>query len=108
MQAACPQCAQKIVIDDAKVPDRAFSVKCPKCQNVVRFPGKGGAAAAPAAGAAPPPPAAEAAAAPPPDSEQLRAQMRDELRREREAAGKPQPKALVSLGDRTLSGSITV
>jgi predicted Zn finger-like uncharacterized protein len=41
VQANCPNCAQRIVIDDAKVPDRAFSVKCPKCQTVVRFPGKG-------------------------------------------------------------------
>ena len=45
MQAACPNCQQKIVIDDAKVPERAFSVKCPKCQNVVKFPGKAAAAA---------------------------------------------------------------
>lgn len=43
MQANCTNCQQRIVIDDAKVPDRAFSVKCPKCQTVVRFPGKGGA-----------------------------------------------------------------
>ena len=54
MQANCPKCAQKIVIDDARVPDRAFSVKCPKCQTSVRFPGK--AAAAAAAPAAPPAP----------------------------------------------------
>jgi predicted Zn finger-like uncharacterized protein len=50
VQASCPQCSQKIVIDDAKVPDRAFSVKCPKCQNVVKFPGR---SAAPPAAAAP-------------------------------------------------------
>ena len=43
MQANCTNCQQRIVIDDAKVPDRAFSVKCPKCQTVVRFPGKGAA-----------------------------------------------------------------
>ncbi len=43
MQANCTSCAQRIVIDDAKVPDRPFSVKCPKCQTVVRFPGKGAA-----------------------------------------------------------------
>ena len=49
MQASCPQCSQKIVIDDAKVPDRAFSVKCPKCQSVVKFPGKAAAAPPPSA-----------------------------------------------------------
>jgi predicted Zn finger-like uncharacterized protein len=43
VQANCTSCAQRIVIDDAKVPDRPFSVKCPKCQTVVRFPGKGAA-----------------------------------------------------------------
>jgi predicted Zn finger-like uncharacterized protein len=53
VQASCPNCSQKIVIDDAKVPDRAFSVKCPKCQNVVKFPGRSAAPApAPAASAA--------------------------------------------------------
>ena len=50
MQANCTNCPQRIVIDDAKVPDRAFSVKCPKCQTVVRFPGKGAAPVVSAAG----------------------------------------------------------
>ena len=50
MQANCTSCAQRIVIDDAKVPDRPFSVKCPKCQTVVRFPGKGAAPVVSAAG----------------------------------------------------------
>ena len=63
MQANCPKCSNRIAIDDAKVPDRAFNVKCPKCQAVVRFPGKG------AAPAAAPPPAAPAAAAPPASEE---------------------------------------
>src|SRR6185503_13605371 len=45
MQASCPQCTQRIVIEDAKVPDRPFAVRCPKCQATVRLPGK----AAPAA-----------------------------------------------------------
>jgi hypothetical protein len=40
VQALCSQCSQKIVIDDAKVPDRPFNVKCPKCQTVVKLPGK--------------------------------------------------------------------
>ena len=40
MQANCPQCAQLIEIDDARVPDKPFGVKCPKCQSVVRLPGR--------------------------------------------------------------------
>ena len=59
MQANCPKCSHRIVIDDAKAPDRPFNVRCPKCQNPVRFPGKG--AATPEA-----PAAAPEAAAPPP------------------------------------------
>jgi twitching motility protein PilT len=64
VQATCPQCANLITIDDAKVPDRPFGVKCPKCQNVVRLPGKavGGDGIASAAAPQPAPgggPAAE-------------------------------------------------
>lgn len=40
MQANCPQCQTRIQIDDAKVPDRPFNVKCPKCSTVVKLPGK--------------------------------------------------------------------
>jgi len=64
VQAPCPHCEYKIVIDDARVPDRAFSVKCPKCKKAVRFPGKAAAkqedvAKSPAPAAPPddPPPA---------------------------------------------------
>lgn len=56
MQANCPHCANKIVIDDARVPDRPFSVKCPKCSNAVKFPGR--QAATEETAAAPPPSAA--------------------------------------------------
>jgi predicted Zn finger-like uncharacterized protein len=45
VQASCPQCQTRIQIDDAKVPDRPFNVKCPKCAAVVKLPGR---AAAPA------------------------------------------------------------
>lgn len=62
MQGSCSSCGHKITIDDAKVPDRPFQVKCPKCQSLVRFPGKG-AAPAPAPAEATP---EEAEAAPPP------------------------------------------
>jgi hypothetical protein len=84
-----------VVVDDAKAPDRAFTVKCPKCQTVVKFPAKG--AAAPPAAA--PQPAAEPAA---PPAEDMRAGMMAQLRREMglaaggEAAGK---RALVTLAD---------
>jgi predicted Zn finger-like uncharacterized protein len=110
VQANCPKCAQKIVIDDARVPARAFSVKCPKCQTSVRFPGKDAAAAA----APPAPPAAEAARAdadPGLGAEAMRAEMMAQVRREmslgdgvRTASGR----ALVSLTDRAQAGAITL
>lgn len=75
MQAQCSQCSSRIQIDDSKVPDRPFKVKCPKCQAVMTLPGRsaeaGAAAAAPEAAAAsapaaptyvPPPPPPTAAA----------------------------------------------
>jgi twitching motility protein PilT len=40
VQASCPQCTQAIIIPDAKVPDRPFTVKCPKCQAAVRLAGR--------------------------------------------------------------------
>jgi predicted Zn finger-like uncharacterized protein len=64
VQAQCPRCSARIQIDDAKVPDRPFKVKCPKCQAVMTLPGRG--AEAPAAAAPPyeppPPPSPEAIA----------------------------------------------
>ena len=51
MQAQCPQCATRIAVDDAKVPDRPFKVRCPKCQGLIALPGRSAEAAA---GAAPP------------------------------------------------------
>jgi predicted Zn finger-like uncharacterized protein len=85
VQANCPKCAHKVVVDDAKAPDRAFTVKCPKCQTPVKFAGKAAAASAPAASA----PAAEAAApaaatpaAGATQSEDMRAGMMAQLRRE--------------------------
>jgi predicted Zn finger-like uncharacterized protein len=129
MQANCPNCSQRIVIDDAKVPDRAFSVKCPKCQTVVKFPGKGAApptiavAAAPATGtfAVPPAPgafpavtptagpAAEAPAAESGPSEEMRAQMMAQLRRELAIGeGRPVGRAMVALPDRTRAGAMAL
>jgi predicted Zn finger-like uncharacterized protein len=99
VQAPCPSCNNRIVIDDAKIPDRPFQVKCPKCQSVVRFPGKSAAEAA-----APPPERAAESPAP----EEVRAQMMAQLRRELAtgAAGEGE-RALVALP--TLhAGSITL
>lgn len=66
MQAQCAQCQSRIQIDDSKIPDKPFKVKCPKCQAVISLPGKGAQAPAPGPGGAeaqapapPPPPAYE-------------------------------------------------
>jgi predicted Zn finger-like uncharacterized protein len=72
VQALCSQCSTRIQIDDTKVPDRPFKVRCPKCQAVMTLPGRG--ADSPAATEAEPPATAPevppapgpAAAAPPP------------------------------------------
>jgi len=60
LQANCTNCGNSITIDDARVPDRPFGVKCSKCGTVVKLPGKSAApaAAAPAPAAAAVPPAA--------------------------------------------------
>jgi len=145
VQANCTSCAQRIVIDDAKVPDRPFSVKCPKCQTVVRFPGKGAApvvsapgtssfasnlpagaypaapptsafpaypaapgAASAAPGSAPAPPPA-AAVAPAPPSEEMRATMMAQIRRELSfGEGKMAGRAMVALGDRAQAGAMAL
>ena len=142
MQANCTNCQQRIVLDDAKVPDRAFSVKCPKCQTVVRFPGKGAApvvsapgtssfasnlpagaypaapptsafpaypnapaaASAAAPGSAPAPLAAEAAT-----SEEMRATMMAQIRREMSIGeGKMVGRAMVALTDRAQAGAMAL
>jgi predicted Zn finger-like uncharacterized protein len=104
MQASCPHCSYKIVIDDSRVPDRPFNVKCPKCQNAVKFQGKSPAAAAPAPAPPPPaPPAAEAEAPAagfnPEEMRSMMAQLRTEMRiGGGEAAGAHQgERALVAL-----------
>ena len=65
MQATCSSCANVVTVDEnnPKLPAGPFSVKCPKCQTPVRFPGRPAKAAAPpAAPAASPAPAREPAA----------------------------------------------
>jgi predicted Zn finger-like uncharacterized protein len=132
VQAQCPQCAQRIVIDDAKVPDKPFAVKCPKCQTIVRLPGK--AAAAPPEPEpelsfdeprlpdppAPPPAApgpALAATVPHADAvtaahhDEVRAQVMAQLRREMSGPGAEpanHERALVSLPDRAQAAAITL
>jgi len=87
VQAQCSQCATRIQIDDTKVPDRPFKVRCPKCQTVMTLPGReADSPAAPeaeplaTASEAPPVPAPAAAAPPPPGPAAL-------ARRERAAGG---------------------
>jgi predicted Zn finger-like uncharacterized protein len=31
----CQQCSARLQLDDAKVPSRAFTVRCPKCQHII-------------------------------------------------------------------------
>jgi predicted Zn finger-like uncharacterized protein len=96
VQAQCPQCAQRIVVDDAKAPDKPFSVKCPKCQALVRFPGR--AATAPAE--------EEASAATPlaESSPEILAQLRREIAGD---SSKTKGQVLVALTDRALAGALT-
>jgi predicted Zn finger-like uncharacterized protein len=106
VQANCPQCQQKIVIDDARVPERAFSVKCPKCQNTVKFPGRGQAAAESAV-----PEAASSSAAPVGVPDDMKVQLMAQLRREMAvpaADAGSAGRALVALPDRSLAGAVTV
>jgi predicted Zn finger-like uncharacterized protein len=105
VQALCPQCSQRIVIDDAKVPDRPFSVKCPKCQGVVKLQGKGAGAEA----AAPPPAPPESAPAPPsaPTADELRMQMMTQIRRELSAGDAHQVRALVSFSEHSPAAGVT-
>jgi predicted Zn finger-like uncharacterized protein len=35
MILTCPQCSTRLQLDASKLPSRAFSVKCPKCQQVI-------------------------------------------------------------------------
>ena len=121
MQATCPQCSNRINIDDARAPERAFSVKCPKCQTAVRFPGRAAAGAAPAAPGSPPPVAAasSAAAAPagaasPPaaaggSSPVGGAESLAQLRREVVESGRGgATQVLVGVPDRAVAGALTL
>lgn len=93
MQASCPSCANRIVVDDSRVPDRAFSVRCPKCQTMVKFAGR---------------PAAEAPAPAAPSAEAIGEQAIAHLRRELAEGGRSKGLVLVALADRSLAGALTL
>ena len=57
MLAQCPQCSTKVQIDDSKVPDKPFRVRCPKCQGLIALPGRSPATAEAAPAPEAPPPA---------------------------------------------------
>jgi predicted Zn finger-like uncharacterized protein len=105
MQAPCPQCGQKIAVDDARVPDRPFAVKCPKCQATVRFPGK--AAAAPAPVAAAPAAVTPAAGAPAPPSSEARHAAVAQLRRELGSGSGEGRKVLLAIPDRATGAALS-
>ena len=101
MQASCPQCTQRIVVEDAKVPDRPFAVRCPKCQGTVRLPGK--AAPAPAASSAHESDAPSAST--PEDSRDLMAEVRRAMGPEE---GGRSHQVLVAVPDRGTAGALTL
>lgn len=106
MQTTCPQCSQGIIVDDARIPEGPFAIRCPRCKNAVQLPGKGAASTGPEAGG-------RAPAAPPPQagavvSEQARAQTAAQ------APGGASPgeagpagRALIFLPDRAQAAAIT-
>jgi predicted Zn finger-like uncharacterized protein len=113
VQAPCPNCANRIVVDDSRVPDRPFSVRCPKCQTMVKFPGRPAASASPAAAAAPETAAPEPAPAPEPREAAAPAVTMGEqsivhLRRELAESGRVKGQVLVALADRSLAGALTL
>jgi predicted Zn finger-like uncharacterized protein len=93
MQAQCPTCSQRIVVEDSRIPDRPFSVRCPKCQSAVKLPGR----------SAPPTPTPSS-----PATEELRPEVAAQLRREigrADAAGE-KARVLVALADQGLAESM--
>jgi predicted Zn finger-like uncharacterized protein len=36
MIVICSQCTTRLQLDDAKVPSRSFTLRCPKCQNIIQ------------------------------------------------------------------------
>ncbi|HET9316579.1 MAG TPA: zinc-ribbon domain-containing protein [Vicinamibacteria bacterium] len=100
MQLECPSCSQRVVVDDAKAPDRPFAVKCPKCQGVVRFPGRAPATPSPTAAT----PAGAPEATPPADAEAI-GRLQRQIRGRQVGPGPGQ--VLVALNDPSLARAIT-
>jgi hypothetical protein len=90
------------MVDDAKAPERPFSVRCPKCQAIVKFPGRPPAAAP----ATPAPVAATPAASPTTD---FGPEVLDRLQRQIRGAqvGPGRGQVLVALADRALTEALT-
>ena len=93
MQATCSSCQNVVTVDEnnPKLPEGPFSVKCPKCQTPVRFPGR-------PKKAAPSRPAEEVVhhteAAPPPAAAPLK------------PTAQPGERALVALDDKQRAGEM--
>jgi twitching motility protein PilT len=67
VEAVCPTCARRLLVEDARVPAGPFSVRCPECQAAIRLTGRQPAQPGRVDGAAaplPPTVAAPATAAP--------------------------------------------
>jgi len=104
VQANCANCGSRIVVDDSRVPDRPFSVKCPKCQTMAKFPGKAAMSAAPE-----PAEAAEPVEPPHPQShlmETMGEQALAHLRSELTESGRMKGLVLVALADTALGAAV--
>ena len=63
MHFTCPQCARRLVLDDARVPEKSVTVPCPQCRGPIQIPGRSAETVA-----VPAPPPAVTPAAPVPTS----------------------------------------
>jgi predicted Zn finger-like uncharacterized protein len=111
VQATCPQCNNRLLIDDAKVPDRPFSIKCPKCGNVLKLPGRAPDTSATMPGTPSAPPAVVHTPqpfAPVTTSEEMKAQVMAQIRREMGSGDAAGGRALVALPDKGLAGTLTL
>lgn len=101
MQATCSSCQNVVTVDEnnPKLPAGPFSVKCPKCQTPVRFPGRGAAdkAEAPKPAAEEAPRHADPGAAPAPVGSVVPLK----------PTALPGERALVALDDKQRAGELT-
>jgi predicted Zn finger-like uncharacterized protein len=103
VQVDCPSCSQRVVVDDAKAPERAFSVRCPKCQGIVKFPGRAPASSPPTPSPAP------AATAPPMGASSLTPELLGRLQRQIRGTqvGPGQGQVLVAVTDAAQAQALT-